>query len=287
MIFSDKIILGTANFGKSYGLFKNKVDRNEIRGILNFAKKKEIKYLDTAKEYGKLDSSFNKDFKKFKIFKKLDLNFNLLKINSRKNLTENLNKKIFNDYPCFALTLRKPNILLKTNGKKIFDILNKYRKSGKIKKIGISIYKTEKLKKIINNFKIDYIQIPLNIVNSKVFYSTKKIIKNKKIEIHARSIFLQGLLLKESYQLPPELKKLKTQWKKFEKDLIRLKLTHYEACLNFVINFKVDKIILGVNDKNQLKEFLNFNKKKLKVPFLYVKYSKLINPIYWSKFKKK
>ena len=93
--------------------------------------------------------------------------------------------------------------------------------------------------------------------------------------------------MKESYQLPPELKKLKTQWKKFKKDLIRLKLTHYEACLNFVINFKVDKIILGVNDKNQLKEFLNFNKKKLKVPFLYVKDSKLINPIYWSKFKKK
>ena len=54
MIFSNKIILGTANFGKSYGLFKNKVDRNKIRNILNFAKKNGIKYLDTAKEYGKL-----------------------------------------------------------------------------------------------------------------------------------------------------------------------------------------------------------------------------------------
>ena len=55
MISTNKIILGTANFGKNYGLFKNKVDKNEIKSILNYATKNKIKYLDTAEEYNKLD----------------------------------------------------------------------------------------------------------------------------------------------------------------------------------------------------------------------------------------
>lgn len=284
MIPKNKIILGTANFGKNYGLFKNKVDKNEIMSILNYAKKNKIKYLDTAEEYSKLDLKYNKNFRKFKIFKKLNLNSNFLKDSSKINLNKNLSKVIFNDYPCFSLTLRKPDILLKTSGKKVFKILSEFRKLGKIKKIGISIYDTKNLKKIINNFKIDYIQLPLNIINYEVFNLTKKIIRNKKIEIHVRSIFLQGLLLKKSNQLPLQLKKLKPNWKKLEKKISNLKLTHYEACLNFIINSKVDKIIIGINDKKHLKKFLNFKKINSIIPFFYIKRKKLIDPIYWLKF---
>ena len=39
---------------------------------------------------------------------------------------------------------------------------------------------TNKLKDIIKNFRIDYIQLPLNIINDKVFISSKRIIKKKK-----------------------------------------------------------------------------------------------------------
>ena len=286
MISADKIILGTANFGKNYGLLKNKVDEKKIKSILSFAKKKKIKYLDTAEEYSNLDIKYDKDLRKFKIFKKLDLNSNFLQDNSKENLTQTLNKILFNNYPCFSLTLRKPNILFKNSGRKVFKILDKYRKIGKIKKIGISIYDTKNLKKIINNFKIDYIQLPFNIINPEVFYLTKKIISKKKIEIHARSIFLQGLLLKKSYQLPPQLKKLKSNWKKLDNRILKFKLSHYEACLNFVINSNVDKIILGINDKNHLKKFLNFRKLSSNIPEFKFKKTKLIDPIYWLKFNK-
>ena len=93
-------------------------------------------------------------------------------------------------------------------------------------------------------------------------------------------------MLKKSYQLPPQLKKLKSNWKKLDNRILKFKLSHYEACLNFVINSNVDKIILGINDKNHLKKFLNFRKLSSNIPEFKFKKTKLIDPIYWLKFNK-
>ena len=61
---------------------------------------------------------------------------------------------------------------------------------------------------------------------------------------------------------------------------------NYEACLNFVINSNVDKIILGINDKNHITKILNFRKINSKIPVFKFKKTKLIDPIYWLKFNK-
>ena len=48
-----KLVIGTANFGTSYGIsnpFKN-ISVIEVRKILKFAKKKNISQLDTAANY--------------------------------------------------------------------------------------------------------------------------------------------------------------------------------------------------------------------------------------------
>ena len=51
MDYSKKIILGTANFDDSYGIFNNKIPRKKIGPILNYAYKKKINFLDVAKDY--------------------------------------------------------------------------------------------------------------------------------------------------------------------------------------------------------------------------------------------
>ena len=67
-----------------------------------------------------------------------------------------------------------------------------------VKKIGISIYEFSMFEKINKNFRIDMIQIPLNILDRRInLKKISKIAKKEKIELHVRSIFLQGILLKE------------------------------------------------------------------------------------------
>ena len=47
-----KIIIGTANFGQSYGVNPKKIHKKEILKILNFSSKIGIDTIDTAKNYG-------------------------------------------------------------------------------------------------------------------------------------------------------------------------------------------------------------------------------------------
>ena len=59
MNYTNKIVLGTAQFGMSYGISnqKGKVKTNEIQSILDFAHNNSINTLDTAKAYGNSESS--------------------------------------------------------------------------------------------------------------------------------------------------------------------------------------------------------------------------------------
>ena len=56
---SNKIAIGTAQFGLDYGIANQngKVNANEIRSILNFAHENNINTLDTAKAYGSSEKS--------------------------------------------------------------------------------------------------------------------------------------------------------------------------------------------------------------------------------------
>ena len=68
------------------------------------------------------------------------------------------------------------------------------KKLGLIKKIGYSLYHPDELKLLSLDFVPDLIQIPFNLVDRR-FEPYLKELKKMKTEIHARSIFLQGLLL--------------------------------------------------------------------------------------------
>ena len=287
MISPDKIIIGTANFNQKYGILKNKLNYRNIDKVLNFSKKKKIKFIEFSKDYNSLKLKSKNFQKNFKSFKKIDLQdkyFSTGNIND-KILEYLFEKKKYNS--CYGVTIRRPNLLLKTKGKKIFHLLNQLKKNNKISKIGITIYDTKNLNSIIKKFKIDFIQLPYNFLNYEVFNKTKKLIQRKKIEIHLRSIFLQGLLLKKNYELPLELKKLSKYWLYIDNYLDSIGTNRYAACLNFAINSGADKLIVGIDNVDQLKQIFKVKILKKKIKKFTIKEKKLIDPIYWLKFHKK
>jgi aryl-alcohol dehydrogenase-like predicted oxidoreductase len=286
MSFSKKLILGTANFNSNYGILNNKVSNNKIKSTLNYARKKNILFLDTSRDYKLSNIKYINEYNNFKIFKKIDLDDIFF---SKGNLEKNISTYLFGNknskLSCYAVTLRKPTKFFSYKGKRIISFLQKLKKNNKIKKIGISIYNAKNLKKIIKKFKIDFIQLPYNLTNLDTLKKTKKIIRGKKIEIHLRSIFLQGLLLKNKDQIPERLKKLKKYWSKLEKILEINGFNQISACLNHALSAKPDKIIIGINNKKHLDEILKIKIKKFKMIKLNIIEKKLIDPIYWSKLK--
>ena len=94
MINKKKLIIGTANFFKSYGHHKNKVEKSEIIKILNFSKKNKISIIDISTHY-KSDQKIYNYFN----FKNWSFSF---KISKKKNKKLN-DEKVFRKYLKFKL----------------------------------------------------------------------------------------------------------------------------------------------------------------------------------------
>ena len=72
-----------------------------------------------------------------------------------------------------------------------------------VSKVGISIYSPEILEAVSKIFCMDIVQAPFNIFDQQILssgWSDK--LKQNGVEIHTRSVFLQGLLLMKRSSLP-------------------------------------------------------------------------------------
>ena len=111
-----------------------------------------------------------------------------------------------------------------------------------------------------------------------------KILKNRKIKIHCRSIFLQGLLVNSKYQKKKYFLKWKNTFDKFNTWIENNTPNNLSACLSFVFTNKyLDKILIGVNTKKNLEEILSTKiDKKTIFPNFGTKDKRLLNPVYWK-----
>ena len=159
-------------------------------------------------------------------------------------------------------------------------ILKKLKKEQIISKIGISIYNFEILNKIISRLNVDVIQLPYNLVDRRI-ENFNNIISKSKIQIYARSIFLQGSLLKKV----KEIKNLATIYEKVRKFTKKTHQSNLDLSLNFVLNNDlVDKIIVGVRNSQEINKLINFKfvRKKIKIKFTKNEKYFAYNPSQWK-----
>lgn len=285
-----KLGIGTVHFGMSYGLnsTNKQLTLREINKILNYARTIKINTIDTAPIYGNSEEKLGKynisDFDiitKTKHFlnKKLDENDVKILDHTFKNSLTLLKKNSI-----YSLMIHNADDLKKKGSDKIFFHLQKLKLENKIKKIGVSVYDSKQLEYILNNFDIDLVQLPLSILDRRLIYSgmLDKLIR-KKIEVHSRSIFLQGLLLSNE-RLPKEFYKWKKLWKIWYHWLNDNKITALEATVRFAISTKeISRVLVGIQTKKQLEEIVLASDGILpEIPSeLYTDDTNLLNPSNW------
>ena len=286
----NKIIIGSANFDQKYGIKKNFIGKKEIKTLLNIASKNRINKIDTSPLYKKSEQiigSLNKN--RFKIISKVPpLPVNIKKKDVKAWLNENIvnslkNLKIKN-FEC--LLLHNSNILLGKKGNEIYKSIRSIKKQGLTRKIGLSIYDSGVLEKILKKFKFDLIQAPFSIFDRRMINEGwLKKLKRKKIKIHARSVFLQGTLLLKKSKLPNKLKKFDNEWTLWENWLRRNKLKPLEACISFVLNqSQLDGVVIGFDNRKQFNQILKLkkNKRDFYIENLRTNNKKLIDPRQWG-----
>ena len=139
----------------------------------------------------------------------------------------------------------------------------------------------------INSGWVESIQVPYNLINQEMNIKVFSLAKKNNIKIFTRSTFLKGLLTDKIYFLPKQMevltKEIKKKLSKLNLDIKDLK----QLALKFVTsNNKIDSIVLGVENFEQLNEIIklkkkNFSNSYLKKLSIFNSKSKLKDPRTW------
>jgi aryl-alcohol dehydrogenase-like predicted oxidoreductase len=284
-----RLAIGTAQFGLSYGIANQngKVSQDEVKKILTRASQSGIDLLDTAIAYGDSESVLGRvGIDEWKVITKLpsipldesDISDWILK-----QVQESL--KRLNLTNIDAILLHRPEQLLGDRGAEILSAFQALKANKLAKKIGISIYSPSELDQFDVAQYFDLIQAPLNILDRSLIESGwLKKLNELEIEVHVRSVFLQGLLLMNIEERPPKFSTYPELWLEWDRWLAENNFSAVEGCLAFINSIEgLDGVLVGIESVEQLNEIIIASNLKLKNMPSWPKNidPKLINPSLW------
>ena len=283
---SNKLCIGTVQFGLNYGIAnkKGQVKIREIKRILEYAQKNSIKSIDTAKVYGQSEESIGFFLKGSIRDWNITTKINHLDIALSSQIEDSKNK----------LTV-KPNTLLAHSANLFMDSnfqseIQSIKNNYSLSSIGVSIYNEEDIYTVLKaKIRPDVIQLPLNILDSSLYRKgLLKKLANENIEIQVRSVFLQGLFYLSDSALEESFKDVIPYLKKLKSIAADSSLTLSELSLLWLVSLKeVNKVIIGVDNVNQLKIHLDTLKKNIdssvfkEALSIHYENENILNPSLW------
>jgi aryl-alcohol dehydrogenase-like predicted oxidoreductase len=285
-----KLALGAVQFGLDYGVANThgKVDKEEVKRIFTVARAANIDTLDTAINYGESEKVIGQiGSQSWKIVTKLpSVPFGCSDVSGwvRNQLYGSLARLEIKQL--YGLLLHHPSQLLNDIGPALYDALRSVQSDGLVKKIGISIYSPADLEPIFQKYIFDLAQAPLNIIDRSLVESGwAKYLSDAGVEVHIRSVFLQGILLMHASQRPSKFGLWADIWAEWDRWLADTGITPLQACLRYVCGLdSIDRVIVGVDSVSQLNEILSASNDILEsLPaFKPMQDGRLINPASWS-----
>lgn len=289
----NKLVLGTVQLGLNYGInnHSGKPSLKKAFEILDTAYIKGITILDTAEAYGDSQEVIGKFLKEnpdksFQIISKLAANsdvqpeefINHIERNCAILHVDELYGYMFHNYQSFKKKLYLYDKLLLAKEKKL------------IKKTGISLYTNDEIEDVLNNYKqFDFIQIPFNLFdNASKRKSLLEKAKAQNIEVHTRSVFLQGLFFKKIKALPEKLKALAPYLEQLNAIKQKHNLNTTSLALQYVLQKEyIDHVLIGVETSEQLINNIDISLKKVFVPHeeidtIDIIENHLLNPSNWN-----
>jgi len=285
----NKLALGTAQFGLPYGIANQagQVSREQAGEILSVARESGIDTLDTAIAYGDSEASLGAiGIEGFKLFTKLPaLPDDVTDIEGWVEEQMQASLRRLNVDSVYGLLLHRSGNLL--GAMPMVQALERLKAEGLVQKIGVSIYAPQELDAVTRACAIDLVQAPLNLMDRCLVTSGwLQRLYDQGIEVHARSAFLQGLLLMPRTAIPAKFERWAPLWDAWHDGLARNRLSATAASLQYPLSLpQIDRVVVGVDSAAQLRELVAITQ----APVLQQNWSalacedeNLINPAHWN-----
>ena len=287
-----KLALGTAQFGLAYGIAntEGQVTADGACKILSRALEAGMDTIDTAIAYGASEQRLGEaGVESWHIVSKLPpIPEECMDVHEWVNASVDASLARLKVPYLHGLLLHRPRQLLGINGRQLYQALLQLKDTGKVEKIGISIYEPTELDDICTQYVIDLVQGPFNVFDRRLVTSGwLNRLHAEGVEIHVRSVFLQGLLLTAEEKSPAGFERWEQSWTSWRAWTTDVGLNPLRAALCHVLSYpEISRVIVGVDSLNQLNEILactEFGQHRAPET-LATADPDLLNPARWSTF---
>jgi aryl-alcohol dehydrogenase-like predicted oxidoreductase len=284
----NRIVLGGAQLGLPYGILNGgeTLSREEVARILDTAAGHGIDAIDTAIAYGQSESVIGETAQnRFKIISKLPpipLDVSNVSQWVRTQVDASLSRLKCTSLD--ALLLHRSQDLTDAHGAEMYAAISSLKVEKIIQRFGVSIYAPDELTGIIGTFDIDVVQAPLNVFDRRILGVIDQLTALN-IEVHVRSVFLQGVLIAKPENRPQRFQPWSEHFARFDEWVLSTGLSAMACCLGFALQQTgVTNLVIGTTSPESLTEIMtSIPNMKLEVPAdLQSSSEQLIDPRVWS-----
>lgn len=246
----------------NYGAFNGggQVSQAEVVSILNIAREAGIDLLDTAHAYGSSQAVLGDAGAgdRFRIVTKLPPLTDAAPAAQVEEIVASSLAKLHVDR-VYGLMLHRAADLDGVRGFDVWRALERLRDRGVVERIGFSAYGPTEAMELLQRFPVGLVQLPLNVFDRRhVQAGTLALCRDRGVEVHVRSVFLQGFAL----SAPDALRGYLAQWRDaltvFRQHAGRLGLSPLQAALRFALDTAgVDRVVVGVDSAAQFAQILS------------------------------
>jgi aryl-alcohol dehydrogenase-like predicted oxidoreductase len=256
--------LGTAQFGLDYGISNHagRTSPAEVAKVLEVARAHQLGVIDTAALYGASEAVLGQTLPAdhgFRIVTKT-IRFGAgriapeaadqLEVAFRASLEKLRARSVY------GLLVHHAPDLLTEGGALLWERLVALKREGCVARIGASVYGADELELLLRHYPLDLVQLPVNVLDQRLLAGSQLAeLKARGVEVHARSAFLQGLLLMAPEELPAVFDSARPHLGAYHAFLRQQGLSPVRAALGFLATLPhIDVVVCGVNDHRQLEE---------------------------------
>lgn len=252
--------LGTVQFGLDYGIANatGRPTEDEVREILASAVNGGMEVIDTAAAYGDSEAVLGRCMPAAGI----------RLITKTRPLRERTNgSDAAWVYEGFARSLQRLRLdsvegllvhhaadLLGPSGDAVYSELVRLKTNGLVRQVGLSAYSGADIDAALDRYDIDLIQIPANVLDQRLALGGYlQRLRSRGVEIHVRSVFLQGLLLMDPAAVPAKFSPIQALLLAWRDALKEIGITPVQGAFAYIQSIDVDAAIVGVENQSQLR----------------------------------